>query len=210
MCYAEPGTWDSLEQLVDDLGYPLSDDDEALLACEGIHVQLTSLGTVFEPSLFSAVLEDQAWISRVSMAVGSSTVDDAVCDVFLAREVQLSAISAGLSKGVTPEHLLTIWNIPFDDAARTLEVRTQLIGQDPNLSLSCNVGTNDGAVRYRRIKGRFFTDTLFATAKAKSLCGNTCAQLFVLDKDYVAIYLIKREAEYILALKWEGDWRLQC
>ena len=63
--YAKPGTWDSFEQLVDDqacgandLGYPLSDDDESLLACDGICIQLASLSTVFEPSLFSAKLED--------------------------------------------------------------------------------------------------------------------------------------------------------
>ena len=206
--YAEPCSWDSFEQLVDDLAcgahdlcYPFSDDDESLLACDGIRVQLASLSTVFEPSLFSAKLEDQAWISRVSMAVGSSTVDDGACEVFEARVVQLSAISAGRSQGVTPEHLSKIWNIPFADAARTLDVTTQLIRQDPDSSLSRNASTNDRAVRYRRIQGRFFTDTLFATKMAKSLRGNTCAQIFVSDKDYIAIYPMKREAEYILALK---------
>jgi hypothetical protein len=108
--YANPGNWDSFEQLVDDqacrandLGYPLLDDDESLLACDGICVQLASLSTVFEPSLFSAKLEDQAWILRVSLAVGRLTVDDAACEVFEARDVQLSAISAGRSQGVTPD-----------------------------------------------------------------------------------------------------------
>ena len=99
--------------------------------------------------------------------------------------MQLSAISAGWSKRVTPEILSKIWNIPFDDAARTLGVTTQLIRQDPNSSLTRNASKNDWAVRYQRLKGKFFTDTLFATANTKSLCGNTCAQLFVLDKDYI-------------------------
>ena len=92
--YAEPGTWDSFEQLVDDqacgtddLSYPFSEDDEATLSCDGIRIQLASLTTVYEPSIFSAVLDDQAFISRVSMAVGSMTVDDAACDVFEARDV---------------------------------------------------------------------------------------------------------------------------
>ena len=133
---------------VDGLSSPLSDDDESLLACDGICVQLASLSTVFEPSLFSAGLEDQAWISRVSMAIGRSTVDDEACDVFEAREVQLSAISAGRFKGVMPELLSMIWNIPFDDTARTLEVTTQLIQQDPNSSLTRTASSNDRAVRY--------------------------------------------------------------
>ena len=86
--YAEPCTWDLCEQLIDDqlsdvydLRYPLSDDDEAMLTCDGIRAQIASVNTVFEPSIFSAVLNDQALISRVSMAMGSMTVDDAACEV---------------------------------------------------------------------------------------------------------------------------------
>jgi hypothetical protein len=82
---------------------------------------------VYEPSIFSEVLDDQALILRMSMAVGSTTVDDAACEVFEARVVQLSAISAGRLKGVTQELLSKIWSIPFDNAARTLSVTIQLI-----------------------------------------------------------------------------------
>ncbi len=56
MLYAEPGTWDLFEQLVDDqacgadnLSYPFLDDNEAILSCDGICVQLASLYTVYEP-----------------------------------------------------------------------------------------------------------------------------------------------------------------
>ena len=42
---------------------------------------------------------------------------------------------------------------------------------------------------------------MFAIRLAKSLRGNTCAQIFVSDKDYVALYPMKKEAEYFLALK---------
>ena len=82
------------------------------------------------------------------MAVGRSTVDDAACEVFEARNVQLSAIFASRSQGVMPAHLLKIWKFPFDDAAQTLEVTTQLIRQDPNLLLFRNASTNDRAVWY--------------------------------------------------------------
>jgi hypothetical protein len=105
----------------------LDDDEDIILSCDGSRVHLASLTTVYEPSIFSEVLDDQAFISRVYMAVGSTTVDDAACDGFEARVVQLSAISAGRLKGVTPELLSKIWSIPFDDAARTLNVTTQFI-----------------------------------------------------------------------------------
>jgi hypothetical protein len=162
--YAEPCTWDSLEELIDnqlsdvyDLSDPLSEDDEVMLTCDGIRAQIASLNTVFEPPIFSAVLIDQALISKVSMAMGSMTVDDAACGVFEARVFSsLSAIAAGRSKGVTAEHLVKIWRIPYDDAARTLEVTTQRIRQDPDSSLSRNAQTNDRAVRYRRISSKFF------------------------------------------------------
>ncbi len=48
---------------------------------------------------------------------------------------------------------------------------------------------------------KFFMDTLFAKKMAKSLRGNTCAQIFVSDKDYIALYPMKKEADYFLALK---------
>ena len=67
--YAKSGTWDSFEQLVDDqvcgaddLSYPFSDDDEEILSCDSICVHLASLTTVYEPSIFSVVLDDQAFI----------------------------------------------------------------------------------------------------------------------------------------------------
>ena len=110
-------------------------------------------------------------------------------------------ISAGCSQGVTPEHLSKIWRIPYDNAVKTLDTTTQQIRQDPNSMLSHSASTNDRAVRYRLLESKFYTDTLFSTAWAKSLRGNTCCQLFVLDKDYVAVYLMAKEAYYFLVLK---------
>ena len=52
-----------------------------------------------------------------------------------------------------------------------------------------------------KIKSTFYTDTMFATKKAKSLRGNFCLQLFVSDKDYIVVYPSMKEAEYPLALK---------
>ena len=42
---------------------------------------------------------------------------------------------------------------------------------------------------------------MFATKTAKSLRGNTCCQVFVLDMDFISLYPMRQESEYPLALK---------
>jgi hypothetical protein len=106
--YAEPCEWDFFHQLVDciqddpyDLTTPLSDDDMAMMAGDGIRAQVASISSALEPSYFTAILDDQAMISKLSMAVGSTTFDDTACDVFEARvpvrvpiwDINASAIS---------------------------------------------------------------------------------------------------------------------
>ena len=226
----EPCTWQFFEDVVDAIFLdndpnpfvvePVADDDEddeTKLNNDGIRAQLASLSVVHEPSLLSAAMSSRASISHLSMAVGSTTYNDESCEVFESMEsmtlraqadatvpiwdINASSISAGRSTGVTPEHLSKIWRIPFDDAVRTLETTTQLIQQDPDSSLSRSAGTNDRAVRYRKINSTFYTDTMFATKKAVSLRGNTCCQFFASDKDYVAVSCMKKESEYLYALK---------
>ena len=103
----------------------------------------------------------------------------------------IASISAGRSQGV----------IPFDDVVKTLAMTTQLIQQLPDSSLSRSAGTNDRAVGYRKLRSKFFTDTMFAAKKAKSLRGNTCCQVFVYDCDSLSLYPMQQESEYPLALK---------
>ncbi len=111
------------------------------------------------------------------------------------------AVRAGQTWGVSAEHLAKIWRISHDDAAWMLEVTTQLLHTNDGSSLSRNVGTDDCAVQYKKLRSTFFSDTLFATKKAKSLRGNPCAQLFVSDKGFVAVYPMQLQSEYLLALK---------
>ncbi len=121
-------------------------------------------------------------------------MDDHSCEIFESTTTDLlsmafaliGAVSTGKLKGVNAEHLAKVWSIPHDDAARTLMATTQSLRHDPDSSLSRNVGTNNQAVRYRKIQSYFFSDTLFAMGPAKSLQGNICAQLFV--SGFVALY----------------------
>ena len=218
--YAEPATWELFEQVADaialdsdpnpyvdvpDMVTENDDDEDARYHQDSIRAGLASVSVVFEPKLFAAAILDQATTSHLSMALGSTTTNETSCEVFeskaLRAQADVSAISAGKSNGVTAEHLSKIWCIPFDDAARTLKNTSQLIQQNPDASLSRVALNNDRQVRYRKLKSTFYTDTMFATKKAKSLRGNTCLQLFVSDKDYVAVYPMTKEAEYPLALK---------
>lgn len=134
-------------------------------------------------------------------------VDDA-CEIFEKYEpttrdksTSIAAVTAKRSGGVNAEHLSKIFCIPHDDAVRTLSVTAQLVRHNPDSSLSRNATTDDRALRYRKIKSNFFTDTLFATAKAKSTRGNICGQVFASDKAFVYFIPMKDQRSYFSALK---------
>jgi hypothetical protein len=87
--HAEPCMWDYFKQLVDDqlndacdLTTPLFDD---YMAIDGIWAQVASISSVLEPSVFFTTMNDHALISKLYMAVGSTTIDDTTCQVFEAR-----------------------------------------------------------------------------------------------------------------------------
>jgi hypothetical protein len=142
------------------------------------------------------------------MAMGSVSVCNDLCEIFKAMTLSiatafasLASVTAGKSSGVTAEQLSKVFCIPHDDAVRTLSATTQLVQYNTDFSLSRNISTNDQALRYKKIKSFFFTDTLFATKGAKSTRGNICAQLFASDKGFVVVYPMKDQRSYLLALK---------
>ena len=186
-------TWDHYNDVVnavyvDDgnpVEHPISSDDLARLHDDGICAQVAGLDGI----LFSGGLSERALMLHVSMAIGSIFLSNDSCAIFEAMPLSIAAafttlasVTAGKRSGVTAEQLSKVFCIPHDDAARTLSVTTQLVQYNTDSSLSRKVSTNDHALRYRKIKSKFFTDTLFATKGAKSTCGNICAQIFVSDK----------------------------
>jgi hypothetical protein len=210
--YALPTTWDQYDDQVnlilsaDDpfCGAVLTDNEVALLNHNGIHVQLSSLHVAHNPVLFASSITERTHASHAAMVMGSTIIDDSGCELFLESALSqfesafstLAAVTAGRSRGVSAEHLAKVWMIPHDEAARTLQVTSQHLHTDIDSSLSRNIGTNNRAVRYHHIKLCFYTDTLFVTGAAKSLRGNICAQLFVSDKGYVAIYPMQHQQDY--------------
>jgi hypothetical protein len=215
--YALPATWDQYD---DQVNLILSDDDPfcgtvltgnevALLNRNGICAQLSSLHVAHKPVLFASSITECTHASHAAMDMGSTTIDDSGCELFLESASSqfesefstLVAVTAGWSQGVSAEHLAKVWMIPHDEAARTLLVTSQHLCTYIDSSLLRNIGTNDRAVRYCHIKLCFYTNTLFVTGTAKSSRGNICAQLFVSDKGYVAIYPMQHQRDYFLALK---------
>jgi hypothetical protein len=187
----------------------LTADEVAKLDAPQMCVQLASLGGSYKPHCFATQVTENAHVSHAAMAFGSVSKDDGACEIFEARVLEMlatafatiQAVSAGKSKGVSAEHLSKVWCIPHDDAACTLDVTTQSLCHDLDSSLSRNVGTNDRAVRYRKIKSFFFMDTVFVTSAAKSSQGNIWAQLFVSDRGFIAFYPMKKQQEVHLAVK---------
>jgi hypothetical protein len=160
--YGEPVTWDGFNDAINQvcasedefLGCPLTDDEVVKLNHDGIGAKLANINISYEPKMFAAAITERAHMSHVSMILGSVSIDDTACGIFMENAsamlttvfATIAAVSAGRSKGVNTEHLAKVWCIPHDDAARTIQVTSQLLCHDPDLSLSHNVGTNDRAV----------------------------------------------------------------
>ncbi len=209
--YADnPVSWDAILAQVDacleddndtEIG-ELTDVDIAHFLAEELQSQRAH-DRVLDPDTFSQELYTIAMASVKEMALGSVTVGNLGCELFDAPDGDsfISAVTAGKPGGVSAERLAKLFSIPFDDAARTLAVTTQLNRQTANSSLSRNFETKDQMVRYKQLNSTFFTDTMYVTAKAKSTRENTCAQLFVSNKALLVGFPMRDTKSYLNLLK---------
>ena len=159
---------------------------------------------------FANALNVQAEESKFKMSIGSTVAQPPSLSLFETGEPiishidtmqgEIDAATASKPKGITAQFLSKIWNIKPDLAARTLDQTTQLQRQGGDNDLSRLFSTNDRMLRYKRINSQFFTDTFFVTASGKSTRGYTCAQMFVSDKGFVAIYPMKSKCDFLDAL----------
>jgi hypothetical protein len=132
----------------------LKNDEVAKLNHDGICAKLVSINISYKPRIFAAAISEHAHMSHVSVELGSVSIDDIACGIFVENAsailttafASIAAVSAGRSKGVNAEHLAKVWCISHDEAAWTIQVTSQLLYHDLDLSLSRNVGTNDRAV----------------------------------------------------------------
>ncbi len=102
-----------------------------MLNHNGIRAQLSSLHVAHNPVLFASSSTECTHASHTAMVMGSTTIDDSGCELFLKSASSqfesafstLSAVTAGRSRDVSAEHLAKVWMISHDEAARTLQVR---------------------------------------------------------------------------------------
>jgi hypothetical protein len=134
--YGEPVAWDEFNNAIDQvcasedefLGCPLTNDEVAKLYDDGICAELASINISYKPRLFAAAISERAHMSHVSMALGSVSIDDTACGIFMENAsamlttafATIAAVSAGRSKGVNAEHLAKVWCIPHDEAIWTI------------------------------------------------------------------------------------------
>ena len=187
---------------------------------------LLTIQPVLDPQFLASSLDVREQLAIFAMSLGTTTpwkedvlfphidmseVDDSFAaniEAFDIGELDFDDIMAsGVNarshiKGVTPEHLSKIWRIDHDTAVRTINANTQHCVRPEVPNLSRNYPTNDRMLRYRRINQHFFMDTFFATKEAgKSSRGYTMCQLFVTDKGFVYVVLMKSKSEVIHAMK---------
>ena len=114
---------------------------------------------------------------------------------------KIGSLRASRSTTISAEHLSKIWRIKPEVASKAIAQNSHLYRQGMDTELSKRFSTNDRMLRYKRIRSNFFTDTFFVTSKGISSRGNKCAQLFVSDLGFVAIYPMKFKCELSFALK---------
>ncbi len=61
------------------------DNEVAKLNHDGIHAELASINISYEPRMFAAAISERAHMSHVSMALGSVSIDDTACGIFMEK-----------------------------------------------------------------------------------------------------------------------------
>ena len=197
----------SLDMSVSDYDTHVDDAINNNAHCHFVHDTDTTSVPVFETSVFSTKLQ-----ATVGSALGTSSItdwlfhsdpppdsDDYNHDNFCAS---VSSVTGGAASDLSPQFLAKIWSIKEDQAKSVLESNTHLQRHSGDSSLSRQYSTNDRMLRYKRIDSLFYTDTFFVTKEARSRPrNNSCMQLFVSDKGYVALYPMKSKRHFYDALK---------
>ena len=144
--------------------------------------------------------------SKMKISIGATSMNSKRCELFHAGTescLDMSEVSSSKAvnfRTISKEELAKIWRIDEDLAEKAIQQNTHLNRRSASNDLSKQFSTNDRMLRYRRIQSQFFTDTFFVTKQGKSIRGYTCGQVFVSDKGYLAIYLMKSKSEFYDAL----------
>jgi hypothetical protein len=113
------------------------------------------------------------------------------------KSIRIQNLQSSQRRGrVTRENIAKMWKIGLDAAANTLKATTQLVIRHALHPLHKRFRTEAAQLRYPRLGGRFgrfSSDTMFA--KTKSIRGNTMAQVFANNVNFVKSIPMRRKGE---------------
>ena len=157
---------------------------------------------------FAQSLHDRAQKSKFSASNGSvlaymeeaRNIDAPIFGHLDDYKAKVDALEAKKPGNLSPEFLSCIWQIKPDLVKKALNQTIQLCRKGEDNELSCQFSINNQMLQYKQINSQFYKDTFFITGKGKLTRGNTCAQSFVSDKGFVAIYPMVQKGDYLQAL----------
>jgi hypothetical protein len=135
-----------------------------------------------EDGLVAERLEERVNVS------GGDLRGDGICMIGSEHELYLVATSSSDSV-ITKEVLAKRWGLGLETARQTLEVTTQVGVRKYVHPVTRRFKTRQQAIRYPRLSGKFYTDTMFSPTI--SLRGYTCAQIFTDGYGYDKFYPLK-------------------
>ena len=113
-----------------------------------------------------------------------------------------ATMQSGIKSDFNVERLMRAWQIDKETALKTIRATTQRYKRKQDPKMTRNSPTIDKATRYNRINDHLFIDTMFATSKGgKSIRGNTCAQIFTTDREFIAAYPLQSKAQVKQAIR---------
>jgi hypothetical protein len=138
-------------------------------------------------------------VSRQSEPILNVLITDSLNRVPVSQlgvDVLVNPATSRRKSRTTKEDLARIWNIGLDTADSTIKATTQLVVRRALHPIQRRFRTEAAQVRYPHLGGRFgrfSSDTMFA--KCRSSRGNTMAQIFVNNIDYVKLIPMRHKAE---------------
>ncbi len=139
-----------------------------------------------EDGLLAERLEERVNVS------GGDLRGDGICMTCLQHELY-SVETSSPDSVITKEVLAKRWGLGLETAKRTLEVTMQVGVRKYVHPVTRRFKTRQQAIRYPRLSGKFYTDTMFSPTI--SLRGYTCAQVFTDGYGYDEFYPLKSKAD---------------
>jgi hypothetical protein len=150
------------------------------------------------PSTSSRMIEDVHTNFHPTYALNESCIASLMTKYILIDKVVMS-MNATRKGSVNAKELSHKWFIGLNSASRTIDRTTQRGVLDfTHISGMKRMKHTAHQLMYKHIRAEIYTDTMFN--KTKSLCQNTCAQVYVTRFHWTRVYPMRAKAEAHITL----------